>query len=43
MGIVQDDQKEIEAMTVQELRATLRQACAPFFCFCCSASLLFIV
>ncbi|KAJ0262468.1 DNA-(apurinic or apyrimidinic site) endonuclease [Hirschfeldia incana] len=26
-----DDQKEIEAMTVQELRATLRQAYAPFF------------
>ncbi|CAN6815079.1 unnamed protein product [Brassica oleracea] len=29
-----DDQKEIEAMTVQELRATLRQAYAPFLCYC---------
>lgn len=26
MGTVQDDQKEIEALTVQELKATLRQA-----------------
>lgn len=26
MGTSQEDQKEIEAMTVQQLRATLRQA-----------------
>ncbi|CAH2058530.1 unnamed protein product [Thlaspi arvense] len=31
MGNVQDDEKQIEAMTVQELRSTLRQAYALFF------------
>jgi exodeoxyribonuclease-3 len=35
MGTLQDDRKEIEAMTVQELRSTLRQAYAPLLFSCC--------
>lgn len=31
MGTLQDDQKDIEAMTVQELRTTLRQVYDVFF------------
>lgn len=40
MGTLQDDRKDIEAMTVQELRATLRKVSILFFSL--AALLLFL-